>query len=268
MNIDYLFPINKSHSIQHVLFSLEWQGELTEDMFKHIHELAPKLKSNFPNSKLVKLMEGASSNKEHIVQVVFERVGKTGNVVSQINVSQSKCIIVISEYIRWKPTLEVVMRYFKILLSEIMKEKSIDTISLQYIDVFTWKDDPENLDLHKVFKKDTPFLAPNIFDQKNICHCQYGYLIEKFLGLDGKCLDNINVSIVENQNDRVIQIQTIHQFTLNKPLRMATKDYLQSIEQVQNKLHDHNKDTLKKLFSNEVCAKIDLVNRGGEDETI
>jgi hypothetical protein len=106
-----------------------------------------------------------------------------------------------------------------------------------------------------------------MLDQKNMCHCQHGYLIENFFELDGRCLDNINVSIVDNQNDRLIQIQTIHQFTLNKPLRMATKDYLQSIEQVQNKLHYHNKNILNRLFSNEVCVKIDIVNRGGEGET-
>jgi len=252
------------------VFALEWQGELTDRALTEIHKLAPALKSHFPVSavqKMVKINIDPASNSVPSVQqgddslmggVTFQRVGQFGNVVNQLNVSRSNCVIVISEYNRWVPTLEAVMRYFKIVLPAILKEKSISIIALQYADVFTWKDDPANLNLREVFTEKSPYLAPNVFDQQGLWHCHHGYLIEQLAKLDGKCLDNINVGVVDNQNDRGIQIQTSHQFTLNSPLRMATKDYLQSIEKVQNELHEHNKVILRQLLTSEVCAKIHL----------
>ncbi len=270
MSIEYLLPINESHAIQNVVFALEWQGELTSNALKDIHKLAPALKSHFPFSALqqmVKINIGApldsdstlqQENGDHLGGVIFQRAGKLGTVVSQLNVSRSNCIIIISEYNRWGLTLEAVMRYFKIVLPVIMKEKSITNISLQYVDMFNWKDDPENINWREVFNENTPYLAPNIFDQKGLWHCHHGYLAQQFPKVEGRCLDNINVSIVDNQGDLGIQIHTTHQVTLNNPLRMATKDYLQSIEKVQNILHDHNKVILKQLLTNDVCKKIDL----------
>ena len=271
MSIDYLIPISEPHAIQNVIFALEWQGELTDNALTEVQKLAPSLKSHFPKvviQKMVQINIGSDSvpashqgENEQLGGVSFQRLGQFGNVVSQLNVSRSSFIIAISEYSRWKPTLEAVMRYFKIVLPAILNEKSISMVSLQYTDVFTWKDDPVNLNLHEVFIKNSPYLTPNVFDQKGLWHCHHGYLIESFDGLVGRCLDNINVNMVDNLGDREIHINTTHQFTLSSPLRMATKDYLQSIENVQNVLHNHNKDILRQLLTNEVCNKIGLTNK-------
>lgn len=270
MSIDFLIPINESHAIQSVVFALEWQGQLSDHALAEIQKLAPALKSHFPvnavqtmrtinlNTTPDSALPAQQLGEEQVGGVTFQRIGKFGTVVSQLNVSRNNCIIVLSEYERWKPTLEAVMRYFKIVLPVILKEKSISIIVLQYSDVFTWKDDAKNLNLREVFTDNSPYLAPNVFEQQGLWHCHHGYIVESLADVDGKCLDNINVSIADNQNDREIHISTTHQFTLNNPLRMATKDYLQSIEKVQNVLHIHNKDILSQLLTQEVCAKIKL----------
>lgn len=274
MSLDYLIPVAKSHAIQSVVFALEWQGELTDQALTEIQKLAPELKSYFPQAfvqKEVKISIGGESTDTQLDQqdagvhrlggMVFQRKGRFGDVVSQLNVSRSSCIIIISEYERWVPTLQAVMRYFKLVLPVIMKEKSISIIALQYTDMFTWKDDPENLNLSDVFIHDSSYLAPSVFSQKGLWHCHHGYVIQQLADLEGSCLDNINVATVDNENDRGIHITTAHKFTLNSPLRVATKTYLQTIEKVQNELHVHNKDILRKLLTHEVCEKIHLVDK-------
>lgn len=274
MSLDYLIPINKSHAVQSVVFALEWQGELTNQALTNIEKLAPQLKSSFPIAnaqKMVHINIGAKSNNVPSVQqqedddqlggMMFLRTGKFGNVACQLNVSRTNCIIVINEYERWTPSLDAVMRYLKIVLPSIMAEKSIDTIALQYLDVFTWKDDPEKLNLREIFTDKSPYLAPNVFDQKGLWHCHNGYVIESFDSLEGDCLDNINVNTIDDQGDRKIQISTTHKLTLKKALRLSTKTYLQEIKKIQNVLHDHNKDTLKQLLADKVCSMINLTNK-------
>jgi uncharacterized protein (TIGR04255 family) len=270
MSLEFLIPINEAHAIQSVVFALEWQGLLSDNALTDIENLSLTLKSHFPVSAVQKMRtfqfnatpDSASLNQqfgeEQVHGVTFQRVGKFGTIVSQLNVTRSNCIVLLHTYERWKPTLEAVMRYFKIVLPVILKEKSISNVTLQYEDVFTWKDDASKLNLREVFKGDSPYLAPNIFDQQGLWHCHHGYIIESLEDIQAKCLDNINVSLVDNQNDREIRISTTHQVTLSSPLRMATKDYLQSIKKVQNILHDHNKEILGKLLTEEVCAKIKL----------
>ncbi len=270
MSLEYLIPINESHAIQSVVFALEWQGQLSDHALTDIEGLAPKLKPYFPVNAIQKMrtirLKAASDTafqdqqfgEEQVHGVTFQRIGKFGTVESQFNVTRSNCIFLLSKYERWKQTLEVVIRNFKIILPVILKEKSISTISLQYEDLFTWKDDASNLNLREVFNDRSPYLTPNVFEQKGLWHSHHGYIIETLADVDGKCLDNINVSMVDNQNDREIRISTTHQFTLNSPLRMATKDYLQSIEKVQGILHAHNKEILSKLLTSEVCSKIKL----------
>lgn len=279
MSLEYLIPITDSHAIQSVVFALEWQGELTDQTLTNIQKLAPELKPYFPQAsaqQIIKLNIGPKLNNALSNQpgddgqlggVTFQRTGKFGNVTSELNVSRSNCIIIINEYDRWAPTLEAVMRYLKIVLPVIMKEKSISIIALQYTDMFTWKDNPVNLDISEIFDKNSPFLAPNVFNQKDLWHCHHGYLIPlEVIGedLDGYCLDNINVNTVDNEGDLGIHITTTHKFTLKNPLRLASKTYLQSIKSVQNVLHDHNKDILKQLLTPEVCDKIHLTNTVGE----
>lgn len=268
MSLDYLFPITETHAIQSVIFVLEWQGEVSDHALQEVHALAPNLKSHFPVSTVQKVVmvnldqaaggfPAVQQNGDAVGGVVFQRMGKFGQVASQMVISRNNCLVAINEYSRWDPILEAVMRYFKIVLPSILKEKSISSVALQYNDMFTWKDEPANLNLREVFRNNTPYLAPNSFEQKGLWHCHHGY-VREIEDVEGTCLDNINVSVVNNQDDRAIQILTSHKLTLKSPLRIATKDYLQSIEKYQNILHRENKSVLRKLLSDEVCAKIKL----------
>ncbi len=272
MSIEYLIPITQSHAIQSVVFALEWQGELTDQALTDIQKLAPELKSHFPvataqrvvNINIGPKLNSALPNQQEVDDqlggMMFLRTGKFGNVTSQLNVSRTNCVVLINEYDRWTQTLDAVIRYIKIVLPVILKEKPITIIALQYIDVFTWKDDPENLNLREIFIENSPYLAPNVFDQKGLWHCHNGYVTQQLHHLEGDCLDNINVNTVADQDDLKIQITTAHKFTLKTPLRLASKTYLQSIRDVQNTLHNHNKDILRQLLTNEVCNMIHLTN--------
>ena len=267
MSLVYLSPANKSHSVQSVVFTLDWQGELSDATLTELQSLAPALKSNFPihslqNSQTINFgvtADAQTSNDIRLAGIVFSRNRADGNIAGQLAMMRTNCAIVLNDYSRWKPTIEAVMRYFKIILPVILKEKTVGAIGLQYVDKFFWRDDPKNLNLREVFRSDAPYIAPNVLGQVGPWHCHHGYVLEDLKGISGMCLDNINLSGLDNLGEREIQIHTTHQVTLKNPMRLASKDYLQTIESVQNILHLHNKDVLTALLSDEICKKINLI---------
>lgn len=273
MSLEYLIPFSKTNAIQSVIFALEWQGDLSDSVLSKIQDLASSLKNDFPEALIQKTVrinlgnigtEPIKPSPENnpdgglLGGMTFIRKGKFGTAVSKLNVNRTNCVIEINEYDRWEPTIRAVMNYFKIVLPVILTDKSVSVVALQYTDSFAWKDDPENLNLSEVFSDNSPYLTSNVFKQKNLWHCHHGYWIEGLGGLGGNCLDNINISTVENKGDREIQIVTAHQFVLDKHIRLSTENYLGTIETIQNKLHVHNKNILTQLLSQKVCKKIGL----------
>jgi uncharacterized protein (TIGR04255 family) len=271
MNLDNLYPSSGNHAVQSMAFAIEWQGELSEKTMHAVHALAPILKPHYPTAvlqKLVMVNVGANpgqtsvvSNTDAIGGVQFQRPGKFGQVGGMMVVSRSNVLVQVNDYTRWKPVLESAMGFFGVVLKPILEEKSISAVALQYVDIFTWKDSIANLDYSKIFRLGNPYLSPNALALKSLWHSHHGFIVESTVPVLNTRLDNINVDIIENQGDRAVQILTSHRATMAEPLRKASDNYLQTIESVENELHAVNKKMLQALLTDEVCRKIDLIDK-------
>jgi hypothetical protein len=140
----------------------------------------------------------------------------------------------------------------------ILADKAINAIALQYTDSFTWKDDPELLDLSQVFRPGSRYIPANAFDQPGAWHSHHGYVEGGSHPAEKERLNNINVNVSDVAGERTIQITTVHRAVLDKPLRASNNKYLELIESLQNKLHIDNKDILAQVLSDAVAQKIKL----------
>lgn len=270
MSAEKLYPYAGDHAIQTVAFALEWQGDLNTNALLAVQKLAPKLKEFLPDHQLQNVVsinfEAAQAARSKVTEdvgsVVFSRPTYLG-IPRSMTVSRQNCVVIVPDYTRWDTVWAEVQQYLALVWELITKHKPITAIGLQYTDLFHWRADPNELDLREVFLTDTPFLPTNVFDKKGLWHSHHGYLDQYEEPIKHARLENINVTMLETAGERSIQVLTSHKVTLAEPLWKATKSGQKGPElvaEILQDLHGSNKEILKKLLSQEVCKKINLVD--------
>lgn len=269
MNLESLQPFAGIHAVQNVALAAEWQGELSDQTLLRVHALSEEFKSYFPKVDLQKMMQFNVTSTEINSQpstslggVVFQRVSDLGAVLRQIHVNRQSCALIINDYDRWVPTLKIAMEYFERIFPIILADKAICAISLQYTDSFTWKDDPELLDLKCVFNENSPYLARNVFDTQHAWHSHHGFIYLSTEPVPHESLDNVNINVSDVAGERTIQITTVNRASFKKPLRLSMPSYMGVVESVESILHDRSKKLLGSVLSVAVAEKIGLKKEG------
>lgn len=266
MNLDLLRPFAQTHAVQSVALATEWQGELSDQTLLRVHTLAKKFEPLLPTVDLQKMMQisltpaglQAPQSFPALGAVVFQKTTDVGGVSHQFVVGRTNSLLTINEYSRWDPALKMAMALYAEAIPIILADKAINAIALQYTDIFTWKDDPDLLDLSQVFQANSQYLPPNALKQKGAWHSHHGFVAAASHVAEKDRLNNVNVNVMDVAGERTIQVTTVHRSTLEKPLRLSTDSYLSIIESLQNKLHLDNKEMLSQLLSDAVSQKIKL----------
>lgn len=266
MNIENFQPHTPNHAVHNALIMLEWQGELSDQTLAAIHSLSPKLREFFPKVETAKLMtinvghHGSSPALEGIGAVTFQRVNSFGTPAKQLVVSRQNCIFQVTDYISWDVFLADAIRNLDLVIPTILSNRPINNVTLQYTNLFTWKEEPGSLDLRCVFQEDSKFIPANSLSLRKIWHSHYGYVEDSKDDLEHDRLHNININVNDDAGERVVQIVMSHRATLKNPLRRSTPDYMGVISKVETSLHSANKDILKLLLTEPVASKIGLIN--------
>lgn len=272
MSLESLYPYAGDHAIQNAVFALDFDSPLTESQLKDINKAATKsFGSEFPDVQEQQTMAinfGLGQGNQSVKAVAqpggftMRRVlGFPGMAGRVITVSPNNCIIVVSDYTRWDAIKADIDRYFDVILQAVGKHNiAINSVGLQYTDIFNWKADPKELLLTEVFSADTPYLVPNVLrpDAPALWHSHHGYFLECDSPIPYRQLDNINISRIDSMGSHSLQVLTSHKAQLNSPMWKIGKENRSKISEIQEKLHRANKEILRTLFTAELRHKIKL----------
>lgn len=273
MSIENLYPYAGAHAVQNAVFVVEWAEPLKEDAITTASKLAAKFKnlglSHVQHQQMVQVkieqrQLGDNSTPSHGSQisnglgaVVFARPASVGEVTRSVTISRQNCMIVIPDYTRWDAAFDDVQAYLKIALGEIAPLRPLNAIGLQYNDVFSWKDEPSDLNLKEVFAENA-FIPTNVFEQKGLWHLHHGYMESHDAPVPHARLENINVDMLETSGERTIQIIGSHRATLREPLWQSHLKNRQVMLDMFSSLHIANKHMLRRLLTKQICEKISL----------
>lgn len=272
MSLESLYPYAGDHAIQNAVFALDFDGSLSESQLKDVKKAAQKAYgSEFPDiqdQKTVAFNFGLGQGGQQVKAVsqsggfTMQRIlGFPGVPSRVITVNPDSCIIVINDYTRWAAIKSDIDRYFDVILHSVGKHSiAINSIGLQYTDVFNWKADPKELSLSEVFAAGNPYLVPHVLGQNApmLWHSHHGYFLDCNEPVPYKQLDNINVSRVDAMGSHSLQVLTSHKAQLNSPMWKINKENRPKISEIQEKLHYSNKQILRALFTEELSRKIKL----------
>jgi len=268
MIIENLYPYAGDHAVQTAIFLVEWSEPLQADAILEAHKLAAKFRhaglAEVRQQNAVALKIDAAHGGEAQVEsaagagaIVFSKAGGFGELARSVTLSRNNCMIVVPDYSRWEQVFSDVRQYLHIVLDEIAPIRPLLAIGLQYVDIFSWKDDPAELDLAQVFAADA-YIPPNVFQQKGLWHLHHGYMEAHGEPLAHTRLENVNVDLFDTGGQRTIQITGSHRATLAAPLWQAHLKHEGEMLAMFGALHQANKRMLAKLLTPAICDRIKL----------
>ncbi len=263
MDLNQLYPFAGDHAVQNAVFAITWDGLLTPEELARIDgEIRPKLAKDFPkvNEQMGFMLQfnmGQGGSPQPGSPILGGYIyGKTEGVSPQsIQLSKEQFLVNVTDYNGWTQVWKAVSGYLSSILPAILKVKSITTVGLQYSDLFTWKAAPANLELNKVFREGTEYLAAHAFKAKNLWHCHHGFFTDTNAY---RRLDNVNVNVNDVEGFRTIQIVTSHQAALIGNIFSTTEGYDKRVADIYSESHSFNTDILRDLLHADVCKRIGL----------
>jgi len=278
MSIDKLYPFAGDHAIQSAVFVLEFGSELSPEELQKLEYCAKDLEKDFPDKRVMQSLafniESNIKNSDSKVQAAQHYGGFTllrppaypgAQPARQLQVNSANIVIVIADYSRWTNKIKNdIERYWNVFFDSLENlGKPLNTIGVQYNDLFNWKADPSELNISEVLRTDCPFVAPNVFKLPNgeLWHSHHGYFVYPEYGVPGKQLNNVNVGLVHAEQTCSVQILTSQKFSFDRPI-FKYKDSAGELHAILDRMHSENKSLLNSIVSVEVARKIKL-NEGG-----
>jgi len=269
MNLENLHPVAGNHAVQAAHFVVEWAEPLKTDSILALAKLSSKFKNlGFPvmqpqNTFSVEFgptsSAGAMNPIGHGVSGFIFAKEQLPQSSRHVIVSAEKCMIAVRDYTRWDQVFLDVQSYLKIVLEEIGPMRPVKGFGLQYNDIFTWNDDPSELNLREIFKDDF-VIPPNVFRQKGLWHLHHGYMEDKSDPVPCTVLQNINVDMIDSGAGRQLQIIGSHHATLKDPLWQPHMKNKNTVANIFEMLHNDNKKMIISLLKDEICTRIKLID--------
>lgn len=285
MSLDSLYPFAGDHAIQSAVFALEWPAEslavpqdpstslvayrdtvrsaLAHD-FQHVEDLMVFSMSMGP------MAAGAG---QLISQPTPQTAGFTlsrrssihGWPARTITVSPEHILIQINDYSRWENIRSDLRRYLLALLPLIKGYRPVAAIGLQIVDLFNWKNNPEQLQLAEVFRENSKYLPSNVMELTGLWHSHHGFLTSQSEPYLFDQLDNINVSRISTDGVDAIQIVGSHRAKFPVPRFIGVEDDIDcQVIKMQDHLHEVNKDILREILADGVLGKLKSFGDNGK----
>lgn len=272
MNLDNLYPCAHTHAIQAAVFAVEWLNPLTPDQIEMVRKLGTKFKHaglafihqqtllEFKLNQANMTPDGVATPNtitNGAAGIVFSRSNDPNALVRTVTITRNHCLVAVPDYTGWESVLTDVKTYLEIALDFLAQHRGLSAVGLQYNNSFSWKDDPDSLDLRAVFAQDA-MLPPNIFSNKGLWHAHQGNLQTHDSPLPHALLGNMNIDMIDQAGERTLNVVSAQRAGLNQALWQANKKHQPQLYELFSRLHDANKDALRQLFTPELGARIHL----------
>lgn len=257
-------PINKKNAIESATFAVVFEREFDTAELQALLGLELALQDDFPSfNKMNRIQVNLDDQKGDVNPslgvsgsidfngVLFQRFTPDGKRDWAIQISGNTVAVSCYNYDSWKKESEKAMRYFRESLKAIRAPgNSVAMIVLQTIDHFisSLPDDSEGIyQIGDVFDPASPYLTQQATQAGQLWHVFQGWF-DDMTDLGGKCLHVLNISNT-NQRDKLLSIvDHAAQLQLEPRPTIDEAIYSERLQQIFDKLHELNKDIIRRLL--------------------
>lgn len=263
MSLSPLYPYASRHAVQSAALVIAWETPISDEDLAEVQGLKVALKSDFGQMHLnqrytFNMLDPSGVSSPGIGGVNFVR-GTAPEISRSLLVQEKTVQLTSNDYDRWASFTHLIDRSFKTLAPVAAKNRKLASIQLQYVDVFFWKGDPDQLPLSSIFDESSPYLPPNVFGLGNVFwHSHHGFFSAKDAPANCHLLDNVNVQRAprEGSTEHALTIVTNHQLLPTNEI--WNTDFISFVTTHLSFLHQRNKTMLSSLLTEEVKKLINL----------
>ena len=295
-NVAEVRPWNKDgHAIVDAAFTVDFVSPPTPSTVRELLALHSKVRNEYPRKQELTLGKFGISANQSTGEVrsgvvgetqpgglIFDSLKANGEVERSIQLSENKLAITRADYEGWDKTWGEARGILVKMLPVLLERGDVIAIHLRYHDRFVWDGDPEEFRADLVFRRDSPFLAPNLFEVEDFWHSYHGffeyldrpYLHQLLNVMEAKV---ITAEIVgEDPSPRTVAEVRLNHRTFHGVEQAGTRPELITSEEelfgrgdepglldaYMNEMHDRNKAVLRRLINDEMCDSINLGRPG------
>lgn len=258
-------PISGEHAILEVVFGLSFTRAFAAGEIDGVIKQHGRWKAHLPRvsrSSSFQVMFGDGPPPPEIQVpasggVSFERVKPDGTLDWRLRVDQNTIFVNCLSYTRWGEVWPTAKRYIEEVCAVFRDDIDVQTATLQYIDVFEWRDDVAGYDASLLFKADSQPALAAARSTVPLWHLHQGWFRAGIPPEFCRFLERVHVDAVQDvEQVPIIKIDTYIQAQLNEPMDMpVAMDWLEGIFE---ELHARQKVLLSEALTPEMSARIDL----------
>lgn len=281
-----IVTIDEKHAIAKVIFVIEFDQPILSEALKAIDAAyIPNWKKELPRRQvshgfgsampffpdiLARLIPsgdvnvpGADAAGLSLTGLSYDRLRPDGQEDVAVKVQLNNINIVFTSYNGWAETWAQTRRILDWLLPVAANGRKFASIGVHYLDHFYFDGAIAEFSPDMVFRRESPFLAPHIFDRKLTWHSHTGLFTEVDRPIKYRRLDSIAVDMLE-PDDPSVPTRTLAQITSAHVARLgfypsgAALTDGDNLNAIINDLHGVNKRLLKSIINDQMCKKIGL----------
>jgi len=266
-------PIHAAHAIEQVVFVLQFDEPLSEEIFAQVQARAKQFETESDMPRLIRRagisisFSPAGQSAQPPQQkpgFMLRRMRADGSIEKELRVEPDSIAFMTSLYTRWDAIWVQAKNYFKQLAPLYAANSRLVGIGLNYVDKFIWTGDKAECRASALLRADSKYLCPHIFEAQDFWHSHMGAFIRT--DEETKRLLNVNVDhLEENRADemrRVVSVITVLTDMLNQqdytPVEVSAENIDQFLDRHAKGLHLFGKEVLGNIINDEMSKRIAL----------
>ena len=262
-------PIGERHAIAEVVFALQISPAVTHGDLNSLKEAHQRWKFLPRIVEPAMLAVGTSNPGEEpppppVPPLDFVRHKSDGTLDWRLRVLGGTILVNCLTYTRW-PHIWKQARTLFAAVSEVLSETTlIESVYLQYINVFTWDGTTEGYDSRALLDEESACVPASILDRGPHWHLHQGWFSPLPEPPCGRVLDRMHIDAIDDQAGRhIVKFENLHRFDFERNdgfprLREALSPAKTAIDASFDRLHDRAKRSLGDYLAPDIRRSINL----------
>lgn len=266
-------PHGLTHEVERLMLGFDWKTPLDGATMarlaaagEQIADLLPRkfeISTSQAHASLGTMSGLSSPNDSELYAVLFDdnedKTAPFDEKYAEVMINTDGFYFsVYHRYDGWESTRALALKLYTVFYEAVLKDVQIGSVEFRVSNFFGL--DKFTGSLIDLLNKDCDSLPRRVFSADDLWHIDEGYY-EPQVNLEGRyLLVNLNVSKVQEENQRQLRVRTMHQYDFDAEVPEA-----QSLESIFNHfetLHSINKRLLASVLNAEISLALGLLNEG------